>query len=111
MVSNAILLFCAASFLGYGLSCLVSAHMVDEFRRYRLSGFRKMTGVLQLLGALGLLAGLWQPVVGGIAAAGLSLQMACGLAVRIRIRDSLLQCLPAAAYMLLCGWLAAELLF
>lgn len=84
--------------------------MVEEFKRYRLSSYRSLTGVLQVLGSLGLFLGLAIPWIGGVAAAGLSLQMACGLGVRVKIRDSWKQCLPAAAYMILCGWLAWQLL-
>ena len=84
--------------------------MIDEFKRYQLSHYRKLTGKLQLLGATGLILGLIIPLIGGIAAAGLSLQMACGLGIRVRIKDTWLQCLPAIIYMLACGWIATQLL-
>lgn len=107
---NFLLLVCALSFFGYGTSCLFSPHMVVEFRRYGLAGFRKLTGSLQLLGAFGLVVGFFIPSLGGIAAGGLALQMACGLGVRIKIGDPWYMCLPAVTYMLLCGWLAVKLL-
>ncbi len=107
---NFIMLVCALSFLGYGLSCLYSPHMVVEFRRYGLAGFRKLTGTLQLLAATGLFLGFLLPWAGGIAAGGLALQMACGLGVRIKIGDPWYLCLPAATYLLLCAWLAVRLL-
>lgn len=100
----------ALSFFIYGWCCLCTKKMVIEFERYQLSHFRRLTGILQLLGATGLLVGLIIPWLGSIAAAGLSLQMACGLGVRIKIRDTYLQCLPALFYMLLCGWVAIQLL-
>ena len=109
-VHNILILFCALSFLAYGLSCLFSPHMVLEFQRYGLARFRTITGALQLLAAAGLLAGLMLPWIGGIAAGGLALQMACGLGVRVKIGDRWYQCLPAGSYMLLCGWLAVSLL-
>ena len=84
--------------------------MVAEFQRYRIPQFRVLTGGLQVLAAVGLLAGLVMPFLGGIAAAGLALQMACGLGVRIKIGDAWHRCLPAAGYMLVCGTLAARLL-
>ncbi|MFT4901845.1 MAG: hypothetical protein ACI81V_001122 [Lentimonas sp.] len=84
--------------------------MREEFYRYGLAPYRQLTGSLQILGALGLLAGLVLPWLGGIAAAGLSLQMACGLGVRAKIHDNWRQCLPATVYMFLCGWLATQLL-
>jgi hypothetical protein len=106
----ALSLFCSVSFFGYGLSCLFSRHMVAEFERYGLARFRTLTGALQVLAATGLLVGLQIPVIGGIAAAGLALQMACGLGVRVRIGDPWFRCLPAAGYMILCGYLATQLL-
>jgi hypothetical protein len=107
---NFLLMVCAVSFFGYGLSCLYSPHMVVEFRRYRLARFRRLTGALQLSAACGLAIGLFIPWLGGIASAGLALQMACGLGVRIKIKDPWYMCLPAGTYMLLCGWLAFSLL-
>ncbi|MGB0416677.1 MAG: DoxX family protein [Coraliomargarita sp.] len=107
---NALLLFCAISFLAYGASCLLSEHMQTEFDRYGLARYRTLTGLLQLAAAGGLLLGLLVPWIGGLAAAGLSLQMACGLGVRVRIRDPWIRCTPAAAFMIICGLLAVRLL-
>ncbi len=99
--------FSALSFLGYGISCILSAHMAVEFERYGLARFRALTGVLQLIGAIGLTFGiLGFPWVGLIAAAGLSLQMLLGVCVRIKIRDSFVQAMPAFAYMCLNAYIA-----
>jgi hypothetical protein len=100
-------LFCAVSFIGYGTSCLVSRHMVREFERYGLARYRVLTGVLQLLGATGLLAGFQFPLIGALAAGGLSLQMLFGFGVRLKVGDRLLLGLPALTYMVLCAWLCA----
>lgn len=104
------MVFCSVSFYLYGWSCLKTQYMVAEFERYQLARFRKLTGQLQILGATGLIMGFIFPEIGGLASAGLSLQMACGLGVRIRIKDSWFQCLPAIMYMLVCGWIATRLL-
>jgi uncharacterized membrane protein YphA (DoxX/SURF4 family) len=109
-LNSTLTLFCALSFFAYGWGCLFTDHMVAEFKRYRLSSYRRLTGSLQLLGAAGLVVGLTLPWVGGLAAAGISLQMACGLGVRVKIGDTWVHCIPAASYMLLCGWLATQLL-
>jgi len=98
--------FCALSFYAYGFSCIFSSRMVIEFNRYKLARFRTLTGALQVCGASGLLVGLTIPLLGSLAAAGISLQMACGLIVRIKIGDNWWQCIPATIFMLLCGWLA-----
>ena len=95
-------LLTAIAFLVYGPCCVFSGHMVVEFERYRLARFRKITGYLQILGAVGLLIGfLGTPIVGLLASLGLSIQMLLGFGVRLLIRDSLLQCLPSLSFMMI----------
>jgi uncharacterized protein with PQ loop repeat len=97
----------AAFFLVYGIQCLRSPFMIEEFRRYGMSDMlRKLTGTLQLLGACGLLAGLYINVLGLIAATGLSLMMLVAFATRLRVRDSLNQSLPSFFFIILNGYLA-----
>jgi hypothetical protein len=86
----------AFAFLFYGITCLTTARMVAEFERYRLARFRTTVGVLECLGALGLLAGHFNRPLLIAAAAGLTLLMLLGIATRVRIGDSLVQMLPAA---------------
>jgi len=100
--------FCAISFLIYSVSCLVSDHMKREFERYGLARYRLLTGVLQQLGVVGLLVGLYQPLIGILAAAGFTIQMLLALWVRRSINDSAIQCLPALLYMSLNAWLMVE---
>ncbi|MEM8868189.1 MAG: DoxX family protein [Verrucomicrobiota bacterium] len=109
-MNDILIIICALSFFGYGISCLVSKRMTKEFQRYGIPQFRALTGVLQVLAAIGLLAGLAVPFLGAIAAAGLALQMTCGLGVRVKIGDAWYRCLPAAGYMLVCSTLAVRLL-
>ena len=82
--------------------------MVREFERFGIAHYRKLTGILQLLGSSGLLLGLQFPAIGGFAAGGLALQMLAGLGVRAKIRDPFLLCIPAFAFMLINGWLCAQ---
>ena len=99
---NFFCLLTAVAFLVYGLCCIFSGHMVEEFERYRLARFRMLTGYLQILGAVGLLVGfLFSPAAGLVAALGLCVQMLLGFGVRLLIRDSLLQCLPSFGFMLI----------
>jgi DoxX-like family len=79
----------------YGLFCLVSPKMVEEFKRYGLSKFRNLTGALELLGALGQLVGFKWLELQKIASLGLGLLMVLGVITRARIRDPLLLWLPA----------------
>jgi small-conductance mechanosensitive channel len=75
--------------------------MKSEFRRFGLEKLGAFTAALELVGAAGLLIGLrFQPIL-LISAAGLSILMLLGVAVRIKVKDSLLVSLPALLYMLL----------
>jgi hypothetical protein len=90
-----------AAFLFYGLSVLFANAMEKEFERYGMARFRKLTGILEVLGALGLIAGYFLPVLTVAASGGLSLLMALGLAVRFRSGDSLAEALQAGGMMLI----------
>ena len=72
-----------------------------EYQRYGLTEFLKLTGTLQILGAMGLLVGSWSPPAGHFAAGGLALMMLLAVGVRIKIKDTRRQTLPAFAYMVL----------
>ena len=88
-------------FLSYGVYYLRSDAMDAEFERFGLSRLRRVTGGLQILGALGLLAGYLVPALVMMASGGLALLMAFALGARIRVRDPLLESLPAFILLLL----------
>ncbi|QCW99926.1 hypothetical protein FGM00_07370 [Aggregatimonas sangjinii] len=91
--------FSAISFLFFGLGCFVAPQMKKEFERYGLAAFRRIVGVLQLAGALGLIFGyFYSPNLQFAAAVGLCLLMACGFVVRLKIRDTVLQAAPSLIY-------------
>ena len=96
------------AFLVYGLVCLFADGMVDEFERYGLSRFRRMTGALEVLGAAGLMAGYLFPVLSVVSAGGLAILMVLGLAVRLKVRDSLLQMVPAGFLLLVNVFIAVR---
>lgn len=102
---TALTLASGLAFLVYGVHCLVSQGMREEFRRFGLEPLRLLTGWLEILGGAGLLAGFGWPVVQPLAAGGLCLLMLCGLVVRIRNRDGMQLALPAAALMLVNGYI------
>lgn len=89
------------SFLFYGISCLSTDKMKMEFDRYGLSKFRILTGVLQVLGSLGLGIGFFYPPITVMAASGLFVLMLLGFAVRLKINDPWYMAVPALAYALL----------
>jgi len=83
----------------YGLLVLFADGMIEEFKRFGLSRFRRLTGALEVLGALGLLVGYLIPFVTLLASGGLTILMLLGTATRIRVRDTLLETLPAVVLM------------
>ena len=105
-LSTVLILFSALSFLAYGSACFLSAYMKREFERYRLAPQRTLVGGLQCCAAMGLLAGLSQPWMGRAAAAGLALMMLVAVGVRFKIKDTLLQTIPALIYLALNAYLS-----
>lgn len=97
----------ALAFLYYGYNCLFSEKMYAEFNRFQLSVTQlKLTGILQIMGALGVLVGLYFNLLGLMASAGLSLLMLLGFGVRLKIKDSFLLSAPSFIFMLLNGYLS-----
>ena len=103
-------LFSSFSFLFFGFGCFFSPRMTLEFIRYGLNKQERwLTGVLQLVGSMGLLFGLFfNPLLCLISSTGLFLLMLLGLRVRIKIRDSVLQSSPALIYALINLYLAIQ---
>lgn len=95
-----VVIISSLSFLFYGIHCLKSDYMKQEFKRYGLENFRVLTGVLQILGSLGLLAGLEYKLILQLSSLGLAILMFSGLVVRIKIKDRLIQTLPALILLL-----------
>ena len=104
-LNAALILFSAVSFFAYGLACFFSAYMKREFDRYQLGSQRTLVGGLQVCAAIGLLAGLSQPWTGRAASAGLAVMMLIAVGVRIKIKDTLPQAIPALLYLALNAYL------
>ncbi len=94
------------AFLCWGASLLATPAMVVDFERFGLTSFRTMTGVLELLGGLGVLAGIRYPGLAMVAAAGLCVLMLLGALVRLRAGDSPTQAVPAAVLCAVNAWIA-----
>ncbi len=94
-----------AAFLGYGVTCLTTTHMVAEFERFGLARFRRTVGLLEVLGALGLLASYWYRPLLLPAAGGLTLLMLLGVGTRLRLRDSAAETAPAALFCVMNGFI------
>jgi hypothetical protein len=89
------------TFIFYGLLCLLTDHMKNEFKRYGFSQFRKLTGTLEFLGGAGVLLGQYYTPLLILSAAGLALLMFLGVMVRLRTKDPLIEVLPAFALMVI----------
>lgn len=89
------------AFIIYGFLCLTTDHMTEEFERYQLQRFRRLTGILELLGGIGLLVGLKYPAIHAIAALGLTLLMSMGIIVRAKVKDPILEIIPAGILMII----------
>ncbi|MFN7729054.1 MAG: DoxX family protein [Bdellovibrio sp.] len=96
------------AFLIYGASCMTTKKMVAEFARYGLGQYRMLTGFLQIMGALGLTAGLFLPYLTSAASLGLAVLMLMGAGVRLLIRDSLRQAAPALFFCTLNAYIFIE---
>lgn len=84
----------------YGLLVLFADGMAEDFERFGLSRYRRLTGSLEVLGALGLLVGYLVPPITLVASGGLALLMLLGIGTRIRVGDTLGEIIPAVV--LLC---------
>lgn len=98
------------SFLFYGISYFISPHMKNEFKRFKLEKLGLLTIILEIIGALGLLVGLWYLPLLVLSSGGLALLMFLGLLVRIKLKDSLWISLPALFYMVLNAYILFEAL-
>lgn len=90
----------ASLFLFYGFMCLFANGMEAEFERFGLSQYRRLTGSLEVLGAVGLVVGVFVTEVMVAASAGLALLMVLGVITRVRVRDSFVETLPAVILLL-----------
>ena len=109
-IFNILVLFSSFTLSAYGLSCYCSRYMALEFERYGLPQFRVMVGVLEFFGGLGLIVGFYEPLIGLLAASGLSLLLLGGFIVRVIIKDGVLKSAPAFFYFLLNTYLASTFL-
>jgi hypothetical protein len=88
--------FSSLAFIYFGVQCFYSKFIIDEFKRYHLPKFRKLTGYLQLSGSVGLLVGLYyNPLLLLLASTGLCLLMLSGFIVRLKIKDNFIQSSPS----------------
>ena len=75
--------------------------MLSEYARWGYKNQRVLLGCLQLLGGAGLLIGIVNPILLSVASFLLTFMMITAIFVRIKIKDSAVQMLPATFYTVL----------
>ena len=98
MLNLIILLFTAISFIFYAVSSFYSDRMILEYKRWGYKKYRKTIASLQFLGGFGLLIGLYFSLLLIIVSALLTLMMIIAICVRFRIKDNVINTLPAILY-------------
>ena len=83
--------------------------MILEFERFGMTDIQRIaTGVLQLLGAGGVVVGLFNPIIGLLASGGLTFMMLVAFMVRIKIKDGFLQSSPSLLFLALNSWISVN---
>lgn len=104
--------FSGLAFIYFGVNCFYSEYIISEFNRYDLPKYRKLTGYLQLTGAIGLLIGLYfSPILLIAASTGLCLLMLVGFIVRIKIKDNFIKSSPSFTFAAINLFIALKTLF
>ena len=96
-----VILFTAISFIIYGYSSFVSRRMKSEYARWGYNDQRKILGFLQLLGGLGLLLGIKVDILLILTSFCFILMMNIAIIIRIKIKDNIVDILPAITYLFL----------
>lgn len=99
----------SAAFFAYGILCIFTKHMVEEFQEFGLSKYRIMTGLLEIFGAIGSLIGyFWSAHLYVFSTTGLALLMFLGAYTRIRIKQPWQRSMQALTLLLLNTFLSYE---
>ena len=93
-----ILFFSSVSFIIYGVSSFYSKRMISEYERWGYKKHRILIAILQLLAGLGLLIGPSFPTLLTFISFSLFVMMMVAVFVRIKIKDTIINTLPAIFY-------------
>ncbi|TVQ13857.1 MAG: hypothetical protein EA361_09150 [Bacteroidetes bacterium] len=104
---DGLILTSSLSFLAYGISFFITPHMKNEFIRFGLGRLGMLIAILEIIGAIGLLVGLWINAILVISSGGLALLMFMGIIVRLKVKDSLWVSLPALFFLVLNSYIFA----
>jgi hypothetical protein len=99
--SQVIILFISFSFIFYALHTLFSTKMKDEFSRWGVQKYRILISCIQLSSGFSLLLSFFYPFLVIYCSSIFFIMMLGAIFVRIRIKDSFLDTLPALLYFFL----------
>tara|TARA_B110000467_G_C17902013_1_gene255356 strand:+ start:202 stop:540 length:339 start_codon:yes stop_codon:yes gene_type:complete len=99
--SQFIILFISLSFIFYALSAFFSKKMKDEFTRWGFQKYRILLSCMQLLSGFFLLLSFFYPFLVIYCSSIFLIMMLGAIFVRIRIKDSFIDTLPALFYFFL----------
>jgi putative oxidoreductase len=87
----------ALAFIMAGIGKMAGSKMhVDNFKHWRLpQGFRIVTGLVEIVGAIGLIIGFWEPSWAAAAGLWLGFTLFIGILVHVRVKDSFKLTFPA----------------
>ncbi len=100
-INLALILLSAISFIYYGLNSLFSKRMISEYYRWGYQNQRLILCSCQISGGLGLIIGLAFPLMLSLASFLLMCMMIVAVLLRKKLKDRLVQKLPALFYALL----------
>lgn len=101
MYYKVLIIVSALSFVFYSVNSIFSKRMISEYDRWGFGRLRILIAVLQMFGGIGLLLGINNLVLLCFVSFFLMLMMVFAIAVRIKIKDSFINALPAILYTIL----------
>ena len=101
MLYKTLVLVSAVSFLFYSIRSVFSPNMIAEYSRWGMAKERVVILLLQFLASIALIIGFYNVRLMILTSFLLTLMMVCAIFVRIRIKDSIIDTLPAIFYALL----------
>ena len=101
IASQLIIVFISISFIYYSLNSIFSKKMKDEFGRWGFHKFRIFISVVQLFSGIFLLMSFFYPFFIIYCSSIFFFMMMGAIFVRIRVKDSFLDTLPALIYFIL----------
>jgi len=97
-INKILLVFSTISFIFYGITSFFSKRMVSEYSRWGYSNQRILLGFVQMMGGIGLIAGINNSIILSLVSFLLTFMMITAVFVRIKIKDSFTNMFPAIFY-------------